>query len=147
MTSMINRRRQGGKKRFDFLLLKKLLIRVLTRNEPSPGKAFNDRLALEKNFLTLNQNPEGHLAYVLSVLDKLAATNQAPAFETGIMMGVTMALSAGTEDGRVVLAKILRDIEAQQDVVRSSPPAENSGMMLPIDDPTAAPADAGREQC
>lgn len=96
-------------------LLKKLVLRLMTRNEPDRVKAIVDRAQLDKNLLTLGTHPEKHLVFVLRIMDKLREQEKEPGFETGLMFGVTMTLASMNDAGRTMLGHMLADIEKQQD--------------------------------
>ena len=108
-------RRKGGRQRADLGLLKSLLIRLMTRNEEDRTKAMLDRAQLEKNLLTLGAQPEAHLGGVMQIIARGQENGHAPGFEAGLMFGVTLALSAASEAGRVMLHKMLADIQKQQE--------------------------------
>lgn len=100
-------------------LIKKLLLRLMTRNELDRTKAMLDRAQLDKNLFALGTEPEKHLVFVLRVMDKLREQEKEPGFETGLMFGVTMTLASMKPEGRIMLERMLADIEKQQE---ASPP-------------------------
>lgn len=98
-------------------LLKKLLLRLMTRNETDRTKAMLDRAQLDKNLFALGTEPDKHLVFVLRVMDKLKQEGKDPGFETGLMFGVTMTLASMKDEGRVMLQNMLADIEKQQEAM------------------------------
>lgn len=138
MSEARNIRRLEKRLGIDMKLLKELLLRIMTRNERDPIKAASDRRQLEKNLLTLDNTPEAHLAFTMGVIDRASTEGRSPPFEAGLMFGVTMTLSAGKLEGREVLSKMLAEITKQQHAFATQPPMERVGLMLPVDDPTAA---------
>lgn len=96
-------------------LVKKLLIRLMTRNEADTTKAWSDRQALAKNMESLNMSPEAHLIYIMSAMEKMTISGALPTFETGLFFGVAMTLSARSANGKKMLNQMLGDIEKQQD--------------------------------
>ena len=101
-------------------LVKQLLVRVMTRNEPDNAKRMLDRQTLMKNLETLNHSPEAHLGFVMEVMNNQAVKKQPPVFETGLMFGVALTLSARNANGILMLKKMLKDIEIQQEGSESS---------------------------
>lgn len=99
----------------DVPLVKNILIRLMTRNEADKSKAFTDRLSLMKNFESVNMSPEAHLAAIMGMMEKMTIAGKEPVFETGLVFGVVLTLAARSANGKMMLKKMLIDIERQQD--------------------------------
>lgn len=102
----------------DVPLVKKLLTHLMVRNEIDPVKRFEFKTIFEKNIESLNMAPEGHLGYILSRVAKDSEKGLLSPFETGLMFGVTMTLSARSANGKGMLKQIIQGIEDQQEADR-----------------------------
>lgn len=74
-----------------------------------------DRITVDKNLESLNFAPEAHLGATMEIMDKSIQAGQMPGFEAGLMFGVTMTLAARSVNGKLMLKKMLADIELQQE--------------------------------
>lgn len=99
----------------DVPLVKKLMTQMMLRNEVDPVKAFEFKLIFEKNMESLNMAPEGHLGFIMSRMAKDSDDGLLSPFETGMMFGITMTLSARSANGKAMLKQIIKGIEDQQE--------------------------------
>lgn len=96
-------------------LVKKIMIRLMSRNEADHGKAFTLRQTLAKNFESLNMAPEAHLGLMMEGMQTAAINGREATFEMGLLFGVALTLSSRSVNGKGMLKAMLRDIEKQQD--------------------------------
>lgn len=107
----------------DVALVKSLLVRLMTSADQGLDR-INKQHILMKNMETLGMSPEAHLAMVMKAMDRLQQENKPPVYETGLMLGVTLCLTARSANGRQMLRRMLSDIELQQSVDRENVVAE-----------------------
>jgi hypothetical protein len=107
----------------DTRLVKRLLIRLMTRNTLDRTEAMLQRAQLTQNFQTLDSVPEAHLGNCMQIIDRAAHEGRPTTFEAGLVFGVTMTLAARGVNGRGMLEQMLADIQVQQELPPEERPA------------------------
>ena len=95
----------------DIDLIRALLGRLITRNEPNPLRRAAFRLAYAKNMRDLAERPDRHLAGATDIISR-----HGPTYEAGLQLGACIALCANAAtDHHATLTRMLDEIKAQQD--------------------------------
>lgn len=96
-------------------LIKAILSRMMTRNNPDPITRNADRLQFLQNVSNLEMHPTLHLGFCVQLMERYNAENKPPTFEIGLVMGAAMVMTASSRAGEKILRAMLKDIEHQQE--------------------------------
>lgn len=111
-------------------LVKQIIVRLITRNEPDRLKAISDREKILKNFETFDTESQRHLLATLKMVDGYVAQGEEPTYEMGLAMGVLITLSARSVGGILFLKDFLANITRQQDPGMDQAPVVEETPML-----------------
>lgn len=107
-------------------LVKQIIVRLITRNEPDRLKSITDREAILKNFETFDTESQRHLMATLKMIDGFVTKGMEPTYEMGLVMGALITLSARSVGGILFLKDLLANITAQQDPGMEQAPVEET---------------------